>query len=164
MPKRKQLTQEIEEVKQAMEASINKDEFRRLQCVYLADIKPELTLEAISEITLYSKSMVDKIHSSFRKKGISFMKDRRGGRFRANMSIEAERELLKRFEKESESGKLICATGIKKAYEKEIGKQVNKSVIYRMLSRHGFRKIVPYKRHPKANQEEQSSFKKTSKK
>ena len=164
MAKRKQLTKEIEEVRQTMESSVKKDEFRRLQCVYLADIKPEMTLEEIGEITLYCKSMVDKIHSSFRKRGINSIKDKRGGRFRENMSIEDERKLLERFKETSESGKLVCATGIKSEYEKLVGKKVNKSVIYRMLSRHGFRKIVPYKRHPKCNQKEQSAFKKSSKK
>jgi len=161
MPKRNPLTHDIEQIKRAMNRNITKDEFRRLQCVYLADTKPELTLKEISEITLYSKSMVDKIHSSFRKKGIESSRDNRGGRFRENMSISDETKLLNRFEKQSKSGKLICATEVKQEYEKVAGKRVNKSVIYRMLSRHGFRKIVPYKRHPKANKEEQSNFKKT---
>jgi len=163
MPRRKQLTQNIEEIRQLMENSVNKNEFRRLQCIYLADTKPDMTLKEISEITLYCESMVDKIHSAFRKYGIASIQDKRGGRFRENMSLEYETELLNRFEEQSTSGKLICATLVKSEYEKEVGKKVNKSVIYRLLSRHGYRKIVPYKRHPKSNKEEQSAFKKTSK-
>jgi len=163
MPKRKKLTQDIEKVKQAMKNATTKDEYRRLQCIYLADTRPEMTIKEIGEITLYCKSAVDKIHSAFRKKGVESVKDNRGGRFRENMSFENEAELLKRFEEQSESGKLICATGIKSEYEKEIGQKVNKSVIYRMLARHEFRKIVPYKRHPKANKAEQSAFKKNFK-
>ena len=51
---------------------------------------------------------------------------------------------------------------IKKAYEAKVGKEVAESTIYRLIARQGFRKIVPYKRHPKADVEEQEAFKKTS--
>ena len=89
------------------------------------------------------------------------MEDKRGGEYRENMSVEDEQALLSSFEEESRSGKLVVAGKIKLAYEEKVGKEVAESTIYRMLDRHGFRKIVPYKRHPKANKEEQETFKKT---
>jgi transposase len=162
MPQRRKVSTDVEKVKQSMKKSTSIDEYRRLQCVYLADEKPEMTLKEIATITLYSESTVKKIVSEFHKIGFKSVKDRRGGRFRENMSLEEESKLLKRFIEQSESGKLICATIIKIEYEKAIGRQVNKSVIYRLLSRHGYRQIIPYKRHPKSNQEEQATFKKTS--
>ena len=51
-------------------------------------------------------------------------------------------------------------SGIKKAYEQELGKSVPKSTVYRMLARHNWRKIVPRPRHPKADIEAQEAFKK----
>ena len=36
------------------------------------------------------------------------------------------------------------------------------STIYRLLDRHGWRKLVPRPVHPKADLEEQAAFKKTS--
>ena len=163
MPKRKPLSKDIEELKRVMLNTTNKDEYRRLQCIYLADAKPNMTLKEIAEITFYSERMLNYIYSVFRKLGLESIKDNRGGRFRENMKLEDESKLLNRFEEQSVSGKLICATLVKSEYEKEVGRKVNKSVIYRLLSRHGYRKIVPYKRHPKSNKEEQSAFKKTSK-
>ena len=163
MPKRRKVSTDAEKVKRFMKKSTRIDEYRRLQCVYLADENPEMTLKEIATITLYSESTVKRIISEFHKIGFESVKDRRGGRFRENMSLEEELKLLKLFIEQSESGKLICATVIKSKYEKILGRQVNKSVIYRLLSRHGYRQIIPYKRHPKSNQEEQAIFKKTSK-
>ena len=56
---------------------------------------------------------------------------------------------------------LVVVGRIKAAYEAKLGREVAESTIYRMLARHGFRKIVPYQRHPKANKEVQDAFKKT---
>lgn len=77
------------------------------------------------------------------------------------MTLAEEGELLSSFEEQSKSGQLVVARKIKAAYEQKVGKEVAESTIYRMLARHGFRKIVPYRRHPKANTEEQETFKKT---
>jgi transposase len=102
------------------------------------------------------------IHSEYRKSGIESVKDKRGGRYRENMTFAEEAELLSKFEEESRSGKLVVAGKIKLAYEEQIGREAAESTIYRMLSRHGFRKIVPYQRHPKTDIEAQETFKKTS--
>ena len=161
MSKRKAITEDIESVKEAMEKTKSKAEFRRLQCVYLGDTRPDVSAKEIGQITLFTESNVKKIHSAFRKAGLDSVKDRRGGRYRENLTIEQEDVLLKQFEGQSEAGKLIEASKIKEGYEKELGRKVNKSTVYRMLDRRGFRKIVPYKRHPKANKEEQETFKKT---
>jgi len=162
MRKRKRVSENIEEVKKAMETTKSKIEFQRLQCVYLADTKPGLTAAAIGEIVMLSACWVKEIHSNFRKYGMDSIKDKRGGRYRENMSIEEERNLLAEFEEQSKSGNLVVVGKIKSAYEKKVGKEVAESTIYRMLERHGFRKIVPYKRHPKVDKEAQDVFKKTS--
>lgn len=45
MAKRKKITDNIEEVLSELNATENKDEFRRLQCVYLGDTTPEMSLK-----------------------------------------------------------------------------------------------------------------------
>jgi len=99
---------------------------------------------------------------NFRNNGIDSVKDKRGGRYREHMTIEEEIEFLKPFEEKSKSGALVVVGGVKKAYEDKVGKKVAKTTIYRLLDKHGFRKITPYKRHKKANLTEQEAFKKTS--
>jgi len=162
MRKRKRVTNDIDEVKAMMDSTKNKKEFQRLQCVYLADTQRDLTAERIGEIVRLSAHRVKMIHSKYRKYGIESIKDRRGGRYRENLTLDEESNLLSRFEEESQSGRLVVAGKIKLAYEEKVGREVAESTIYRMLARHSFRKIVPYKRHPKANKEEQEIFKKTS--
>jgi transposase len=163
MRKRKPLAKDINEIKTAMENTRDKSEYRRLQCIYLGDTMPEMTAKDIAKATLYSEDGVKKIHATFRETGMESIKDKRGGRHRENLTLKQEEELLEKFDDESASGKLVETSRIKVEYEKQLGRKVNKTVIYRMLDRHGFRKIVPYKRHPKANREEQEAFKKNSK-
>ena len=115
----------------------------------------------IGEITQYSERRVKAVHAKYRKEGIKGLVDSRGGRHRQYMSLDEEALFLAPFEEKSKSGALVVANEIKKAYEARIGKKVAEST-YRLLDRHGFRKIVPYKRHRKADVEAQEAFKKTS--
>lgn len=159
---RKLVSKDIEEVKAALDTTTSKTEFQRLQSVYIADTQPELSAKSIAEIVRLSTHRVKMIHSNFRKHGMDSIKDKRGGRYREYMSGAEEVEFLKPFEEKSKTGALAVINEVKKAYEAKIGKKVAKSTIYRLLDKHGFRKIVPYKRHKKANVEEQEAFKKTS--
>src|SRR6266849_4162697 len=46
------------------------------------------------------------------------------------------------------------------AFLAEVQHEVHVNTIYRLLHRHGWRKLAPRSRHPKANQEEQTAFQK----
>jgi len=163
MPKRKQICKNIEEVKQAMESTECKTEYRKLQCIYLGDTMPELNASAIGKITQYCENSVKRIHSDFRKRGMESIIDTRGGRQRAYLSLEEEEKLLSEFDEISSTGELCEISRIKTAYEEKVGKRVDASTIYRVMARHDFRKIVPYQRHKKGDAAEQEEFKKTSK-
>ncbi len=77
------------------------------------------------------------------------------------MSIDQETAFLSKFIEEAKAGGVIVVREIKRTYEKAIGHTVPKSTVYRMLARHGWRKIAPRPRHPKADIEKQEAFKKT---
>jgi transposase len=85
----------------------------------------------------------------------------RGGRRRANLSLEEEQKLLVHFFDKAESGEVLVVNEVKAAYEKAVGRTVPKSTVYRMLARHGWRKIAPRPRHPKADPQKMEAFKKT---
>jgi transposase len=53
---------------------------------------------------------------------------------------------------------------VQAAYEAAIGRPVHHSVVYRALHRHGWRKIVPRPRHPKADEAARETFKKSYRK
>ena len=162
IPRKRDLQGNAEEILRAMKSSKNVSEYRRMQCVYLGITHPEMSIKRIGELTLYSESRVKAIYANYRKDGLTALSDSRGGRYRENMSFEREVQFLEPFEKKSQTGSIAVVSEIKKAYEAEVGKEVSESTIYRLLARHEFRKIVPYKRHKKADIEAQEAFKKTS--
>jgi len=55
---------------------------------------------------------------------------------------------------------MLKVAEIQRAYEQRVGKPVAPSTIYRLLERHGWRKVVPWPRHPKTNRAGQAAFKK----
>ena len=161
MRKRRPVEGNIDQIVTAMKKCKNTAQYRRIQCVYLAIVYPDMPTKEIAAVTLFTTRNVNLIFTAYRSKGLAGLVDSRGGRYRENMTLDQEKELLEPFEEESASGSLVVAARIKRAYETKIGREVCESVIYRMLKRHGFRKIVPYRRHKKAKKEAQETFKKT---
>jgi len=162
MPKGRLLEGDIREIINAMKKCEETREYRRIQCVYLGIRYPDMAAKKIGEITQYSESRVWAIHAKYRKGGLEALAETRGGRYREYMSPSEEAKFLEPFEEKSKTGALVVAGEVKKAYEAKVGREVAESTIYRLLDRQGFRKIVPYKRHPKADVEGQEAFKKTS--
>jgi transposase len=86
-----------------------------------------------------------------------------GGRRYGYMTVEQEREFLSGFLDKAAEGGILIVREIKSAFEAQAGKKVAKTTIYRMLERHGWRKIMPRPRHPKGDDEAREGFKKTPK-
>ena len=60
----------------------------------------------------------------------------------------------------AQKGLITTIAKVKRAYEAKIEETVHQSTIYRLLERHGWRKVMPRSHHPQANFEEQEEFKK----
>ena len=82
-----------------------------------------------------------------------------GGRYRANMTADEEHSFLSSFLEKAARGEILMVGEVKRAYEKAVEHAVPKSTIYRMLARHGWRKITPRPHHPKADVLLQEEFK-----
>ena len=146
-----------------LKKSKTKEEFQHIQCILIRSYHPYMTALDISNIVGLSESSVWRIQANYNKQGSDIISaDKRGGRHRENLSIEAEKALLETFFDKAATSGIIVVKEVQLAYEKLIGHEVPESTIYRMLARHGWRKIVPFKRHPKADQAAQEAFKKTS--
>jgi transposase len=110
----------------------------------------------------FSPSTVKKLWSQYFFEGQEVLIGQgRGGRRKANLSLEAEEKLLVDFFDKAKRGKVLVVNEVKAAYEDAVGHRVPKSTVYRMLARHGWRKIAPRPRHPKADPQKLASFKKT---
>lgn len=139
-------------------------QLQRWQIIYTALIRPRRA-EEIAECVGVSKSLVQHIIPAYNSGGFQAIEIKSsGGRYHAYMSEEEEKRFLEPFYQQAERGELTTAKEIQRAYEEKIGRKVHKMTIYEKLSRHGWRKILPRGRHPKADVEAQETFKKISSK
>jgi transposase len=135
--------------------------YRKIQCIYLRANFSYLPKQ-IAEITGLSVSRIRQIHTAYQQGGESVLeKIKRGGRHHCYMDEAREKQLLESFNHKSAQGEVIVVSEIHKKYEEVLQRKVNKSAIYKLLHRHGWRKVLPRPHHPKQNQDKMEAFKKT---
>ena len=154
--------EEAQELRARIRITKNATACRRMEAVAL--LGEGKTPDEVAAIKKYNSKYVRNLGLEYHEKGIAaFGTDgRRGGNHR-NMSFAEEEALLKTFKESAASGKIVEVSAIKKAYEKAIGRTLEKSrgQIYSVLQRHDWRKVMPRSKHPnKASDEEIESSKK----
>ncbi len=85
-----------------------------------------------------------------------------GGRRHYAMSIEQEQEFLAQWEAPAAEGGVLSVPPIHAALVKRVGHDCPISTTYRLLARHGWRKIQPDTKHPKSDPAVQEEWKKNS--
>ena len=80
------------------------------------------------------------------------------------MTLEEERAFLDPWLKLALAGSLLVVSPLRAALAERVGQPIKASLIYRMLARHGWRKVAPDTRHPKSNPAAQEDWKKNSRK
>ena len=161
-PRQKSTESQNKAVEAALKTARTKEEYQRVQAVWLR-VSLGMRAAEISKILGIHRASVWRIHSRFFKDGAKMLaSDPHGGRYREILSSPEEKRLLEPFVQRAERSGVISVAGIKLAYEKELGRKVPKSTVYRMLERHGWRKLAPRPSHPDGDPGAQESFKKTS--
>jgi len=134
---------------------------QRWLILYNALVEPREAAE-IAKHTGTTVAMVHRVIASYNRLGVVAVETPgKGGRRRQSMTWEEEQAFLAPFFTRAQRGEIATADEIKRAFEAQIGHEVHKSTISRLLKRHGWRKPVPRPVHPKANPEAQAQFKKT---
>lgn len=87
-----------------------------------------------------------------------------GGRRNALMTVEEEEEFLRPWLEQARAGGMLVVSPLRAALSQKLGKPVKASVVYRLLARHGWRKVAPDTRHPKSDPQAQEDWKKNSQK
>ena len=87
-----------------------------------------------------------------------------GGRRRQTMTLEEEKAFLVPWTEEAVTAGMVIVPPLHEALEQKLGRKVHHSVVYRMLARHGWRKVAPDSIHPKADPLKQDDWKKNSRK
>ena len=85
-----------------------------------------------------------------------------GGRRRFSLSLEEESEFLSVWEEQAKAGGVLSVPPIHAALVERLGHDTPMSTTYRMLERHGWRKVQPDTKHPKSDPAVQEEFKKNS--
>lgn len=144
--------EEYQRIKAAEKATKDKNVSRRLRVLMLR-YEGKTTTEA-AKATGMSRVNVSLICKRYQEQGLEeFVRNKYTSHRRA-LTEEQENKILERFEKAAEAGQEVTAMEIKAAFDEARGKDTGSGYIYMLLKRHGWRKVMPRSRHPKAASEE----------
>ena len=165
MPKTYKISAEnAAEIKEVRKTITDKKVDIRLHAVQLRG--EGLTNDEIAQKLDTSNKMVSQWVSAYINNGgiAALLPKERIGMHR-NLSIEEEKEFLSAYTKQAEAGQIIDLNELKAAYIEKVGHSIGGSQIYRMLERHGWRKVMPRSKHPqKASNEAIEASKKLNQK
>ena len=109
---------------------------------------------AIVEKTGFHRSHVCNLIRKYHEEGMSAIIENHYTGNRRNMTFEEEENFLEQYFRQAELGQLLDVREMANAYEKKVGHSIGNSQIYRVLHRHGWRKVMPRSKHPKKASEE----------
>jgi transposase len=152
----------VERLAERLKRAGSQSEYQRIQCVLIRATLGSSAGE-IAQLLGWSTASVHVMHSRWAREGEAVFEVRgRGGRRHQHLTPEEEQDLLAPFVQRAQAGGMLTVRELQHAYRERVGKEVARSTIYRLLDRHGWRKVVPRPRHPKANVAAQAAFKKTA--
>lgn len=151
---------ELEQARQLRDQAKTATELRKALSVLLTT---ELNLGTgqAAEILGVSQRTLFRNRSSFRNQGTQ-SRNSWGGRRRFCLTIEQEREFLAQWESMATAGGVLSVPPIHAALVERLGQDIPMSTTYRLLARHGWRKVQPDTKHPKSDPVGQAEFKKNS--
>jgi transposase len=140
-------------------------ELRRAQALLLPSVHG-MTIADTARVIGRTKASVSRLRAEFCRQAEQPERPRPqwGGRRRQHMTVAEETAFLEPFLAQAGQGGILVVAPLKTAYEKAIGRAVPDSTVYRLLARHGWRKIAPRPHHPKGNPELREGWKKNSRK
>lgn len=151
--------EEYDEIVKLRKANKDKNIDRRLHVLVLRF--KGMSYEEIAKATDYNAQYAQLLISMYRKQGLEeYAKKHQTGHC-WNMPYEEEQKILDQCAKEAEDGKILTVQDVRKKLEEHLGRETNTSYAYDVLRRHGWRKVMPRSKHPKAaTQEVQDASKK----
>ncbi|MBQ1404846.1 MAG: winged helix-turn-helix domain-containing protein, partial [Oscillospiraceae bacterium] len=104
--------------------------------------------------TGYNERYITKLMGDYAKQGLEeFLRIKHTSHYRL-LDENEEAKILAEIEKEAEAGMILTIGDLTAAFEKKLGRKASKMYIYRLLKRHGWRKILPRSKHPKSADKE----------
>ncbi len=144
--------EEYEAIKKAEKETRDKNISRRLKVLILRYEGHKV--REIAELTGMRINSISQLCRRYQEQGLEEFKRNKYTSHRHVLSEEQEQEILSRFEKKAEAGQEITVMEIKAAFDEARGKESSAGYIYAVLKRHGWRKVMPRSKHPKAANKE----------
>lgn len=161
---------EVEVVRRARKAvahATSIQELRAAQAVLVPAVMGA-TLMTTASVLGVGRATVARLQARFRRapKRTTASAPRRnwGGRRNALLTVEAETKFLEPWLEQARAGGMLVVSPLRAALAQRLGQPVKASVVYRLLARHGWRKVAPDTRHPKSDPRAQADWKKNSRK
>jgi transposase len=152
----------VDAVKAKLQGAANATQRRRWLMVYTALVDPR-PARSLARHTGVSIATVRLVISAYNRLGPAALDTPgQGGRRNAALTRAEEHTLLAPFFARAARGESATVTEIHQAVEAHLGRTVHQSTVYRLLERHGWRKLVPRPTHPQAGPAAQEAFNKTS--
>jgi len=151
----------VAQASRTVEATRNLDDFKSALAVLLPG-KAGLTLEATARLLGVGTSSVNRMQARFQT-GPASSSERRnwGGRRQSLLTPQEEVEFLQPWAEQARQAGLLVLSPIRAALALRVGHPVKASVVWRLLARHGWRKVAPDTQHPKNDPKVMNAWKKT---
>ncbi len=155
--------QVLMQARRAIASAQTVEQLRQAQAVVLP-LDFGLSLADAARIMGVSRCWVCQLRRRFMQGRIAGSPDAptAGGRRRQNLTVEQEREFLAPWLSQAAAGGVLVVGQIKAALDQRLGRPVALASAYNLLHRHGWRKLVPDKRHPQSDPAAQAEWKKNS--
>ena len=150
---------EVARARELRDKAKNVMELRKALSVLLI-VEAGLDANQTSEILGISERTVFRNRSSVRHQNEEG-RNTWGGRRHYSMTIEEELDFLRPWEARAIEGGVLSVPPIHAALVERLGRSIPISTTYRLLARHGWRKVQPDTKHPKSQPAIQEEFKKT---
>lgn len=155
-------------VRQAQRAVISPTGMTELRCAQAVLLPAVMgaTLEQTAALLGVSRASIPRLQARFRQSMQTEKPPPRnwGGRRRELMSVNEEKKFLEPWAQQAKDGGILVVSAIWAALAQHLGRPVKASVVYRLLERHGWRKVAPDTHHPKSDPAAQEDWKKNSRK
>lgn len=154
----------VAKAKRAVKTTRDLDDFRSALAVLLP-AKAGLTLKVTAQLLGVGTASVNRMQTRFHAGRTAASRARNwGGRRKSLLTLQEELDFLKPWAEQARGAGLLVLSPIRAALAQRVGHPVKASVVWRLLARHGWRKVAPDTKHPKNDPAIMEAWKKNSRK
>ena len=154
----------VAKAKRTVKTTRDLDDFRAALAVLLP-AKVGLTLAATARLLGVGTASVNRLQTRFHTGRSAASRLRNwGGRRTSLLTPQEEVDFLKPWAEQARAAGLLVLSPIRAALAQRVGQPVKASVVWRLLARHGWRKVAPDTKHPKNDPTIMKAWKKNSRK